>query len=54
MKMTNIEFQERNSNKTIIFSVPKKVANAIKTIIMELAEDNENVMWSTHIKDDSN
>lgn len=54
MKMTNIEFQDWDSNETIMFSVPKKVANAIKTIITELVEDNENVMWSTHIKDDLN
>ena len=54
MRKTNIEFQDWNSKEVIKFTVPKKVANAIKTIIMELAEDNENVIWSTHIKDDSN
>jgi hypothetical protein len=51
IKMTNIEFTDWDSNETIMFSVPKKVANAIKTIILELAEDNENVMWSTSRED---
>ena len=50
--MTNIEFKDWDSNETVSFSVPKKISNAIKTIIMELAEDNENVMWSTQTKED--
>ena len=48
IKKTNIEFKDWDSNEVIMFSVSKKVANAIKTIIMEMSEENENVMCSTY------
>lgn len=52
IKKTIIEFKDSGSNETIMFSVPKKVANAIKTIILELAEDKENVVWATFTRED--
>lgn len=52
MKKTNIEFCDWGSKEVIKFTVPKSVANAIKIIIKVLAEENENVIWSTHRLDD--